>query len=494
MHDEYKKRAARHGLSYETWTTHSDPSTCPQIVLVSVEASVLDALNVYVMTLIRLGRLARIAVDEAHLLIQHSSFRPCLDMVERLGRMPVSMVLMTATCPRHLERKLFEKVGRQVYQVLRQATDRPEIAQKIIPVTSIDFENVVAEKISSLTQNLSGSDRALLFCWSRDECDRMAALLKWRTYHSSVSLDDRSENKELWLRGEVMGLVCTSMLNCCLDYPSVRYVFHLGAPRDATDYYQAIGRCARDGKPGHAVVYFHSKNLPKFTGDDLFGATVIYELLHDDTMCRRLRPGIFFDGVAAPCAMLPGAQLCDICEGQLNQVPPETGPIRFPSHLLQNLESPGSSGEVIENDDHDHRQDSSRASTSNPSRFITPLKRVKTLAANPNNPINHPAPSASFGGHFSAAQSSIKQLSVRPSDERLRQIHVACQILAKCCIYCWSQGFDYNSHSLPDCLFYASERCPAWKVWHRQLKFPAGCCFFCGCPMKVRSFCSNLFL
>jgi len=348
----------------------------------------------------------------------------------------------------------------------------------MIPVTSVDIEKTVADQILSLTPKFGGADRALLFCWSRDECDRMGVLLNWKAYHSSISPDERSENKQLWLRGESVGLVCTSMLNCCLDYPSVRYVFHLSAPRDATDYNQAIGRCARDGRPGYAIVYFDPRRLKKITGDDWFGANVIYDTLQDNTTCRRLRVGMFFDGVSVPCVMISGAQLCDICEAQLSQVPPETGPVRFPSNLLPDLET---SKTLVDNCD---RRENSTSSSSKLSLISLP-NRAQSLATRLNNPLNHPAPSASFGSHFAAAQSSVAHLSTKPSDEYLKQIHAALQMLAKCCVYCWSQDFEYDTHSLCHCAYYANNRSPMWKIWTKQLKFPVGCCFFCGCPLKV---------
>src|SRR6202035_1104005 len=110
--------------------------------------------------------------------------------------------------------------------------------------------------IKAITQEFHHHDRALLFCWSHDECDRMAKYLGWKAYHASVPLDERSQIMKMWVNGEVQGLACTSMLNCCLDYPSVRTVFHLGQPRDVIDYYQAIGRAARNGSPCQSVVYF----------------------------------------------------------------------------------------------------------------------------------------------------------------------------------------------------------------------------------------------
>ena len=196
----------------------------------------------------------------------------------------------------------------------------------MVAVPSNDMENTVAAKIRATTEHFHDNDCALLFCWSHDECDRMAERLGWKGYHASIPLDERSKSMKMWIDGESPGLACTSMLNCCLDYPSVRTVFHLGQPRDAIDYYQAMGRAARNGEPGKSIVYYDPARLKKVTGEDPYGAGVIYEMLKDNSICRRLRPGIFLDGFAVPCTMLPRAQLCDVCEAEATRVPPEGGP------------------------------------------------------------------------------------------------------------------------------------------------------------------------
>ena len=100
MHDEYKRRAGKHRLSCNVWTNASDPSASPQILLVAAENCVWEELKAYVTTLISLGCLARVVVDEARLLLKHESFRPCLNLLEHFGQMPTSISLMTAICPR----------------------------------------------------------------------------------------------------------------------------------------------------------------------------------------------------------------------------------------------------------------------------------------------------------------------------------------------------------------------------------------------------------
>ena len=71
MHEEYKFRAGSHGLSCKAWTSNCDASIAPQLLLVAVENCGWSDLQAYIETLIRLGRLARIVVDEAHLLVKH---------------------------------------------------------------------------------------------------------------------------------------------------------------------------------------------------------------------------------------------------------------------------------------------------------------------------------------------------------------------------------------------------------------------------------------
>jgi hypothetical protein len=436
---------------------------------VAVENCAWDELKVQVETLIRLGRLARIVVDEAHLLLKHSSFRPCVDMLEYCGRMPTSILLMTATCPHGLEQTLFAKLGRTVYQVLRRSIERPEIAQKMVAVASNDMEETVVANIKSITKHFRDHDRALLFCWSHAECDSMAKALGWQPYHASIPLEERAKFMKMWKNGEIQGLACTAMLNCCLDYPAVRCVFHLGQPRDAIDYYQAIGRVVRNGEPGQSVVYFDPNRLKKATGDDPYGVGVIYDMLRDNSLCRRLRPAMFFDGSAIPCAMLPNAQLCDICEAEATRVPPSGAPLRFPPHLLPAFDHDTHSATILVPTSH-----VAQTTTNHPAQPVRPAT-VNLTHKQARAPLPTPA-----------APTALKQVPLRYSDERGLQIHRACQALTQSCVYCWAHSTEYHSHRLADCLLNkANEIHPEWKTWSKSLRLPAGGCFFCGCPLRV---------
>jgi replicative superfamily II helicase len=69
MHEEYKFRARHCGITCTTWTRDCDLATASQLLLVAVENCSWPDLQAHVNTLIRLGRLARVVVDEVHLLV-----------------------------------------------------------------------------------------------------------------------------------------------------------------------------------------------------------------------------------------------------------------------------------------------------------------------------------------------------------------------------------------------------------------------------------------
>jgi superfamily II DNA helicase RecQ len=65
--------------------------------------------------------------------------------------------------------------------------------------------------------------------------------------------------------------------------------------RDAIDYHQAVGRAARDGGAGQAIVDFDPTRVKRSIEDEVYGTSVIYDTLQDNTTCRRLRLAIFLD-------------------------------------------------------------------------------------------------------------------------------------------------------------------------------------------------------
>jgi hypothetical protein len=87
----------------------------------------------------------------------------------------------------------------------------------------------------------------------------------------------------------------------------------------------------------------------------------------------------------------------------------------------------------------------------------------------------------------------IKKATEPRAEELGGIIRTACDNLAKSCIACWMSGLEYHSHPLDECRWGRIEfRSEMWRKWIKTLRLPVGCCFFCGCPRKVRSGCVRL--
>ena len=431
MHSEYHERAVKHNLSCESWDLHtSSINQPPQILLVAVDSCAWDFLKNHLETLQHIGRLARVVVDEAHLLLKHEGFRPCMHLLQFLGGFPIPIMLMTATCPPNLEKDAFEKIGRTSFQVLRQSTCRPEIQQKLVLLADVkddkELQSAVACKISLITPSLAEEERMLLFCLSHSDCDEMAEHLGWKPYHSHVAQEERSKSMRMWKAGQIPGRACTSMLNCCLDFPHVHYVFHLGLPRDAVDYSQAIGRCSRDGKFGTAIVYYRHGGKQSSSLEDRFGRFTILQMARDQNLCFNSALGLFLDGHGIPCFARQDAALCSSCER-------------------------------------------------------TTAPHASLAAAVPS--ISNPSLQVLFAAASSKAQNAHK--TTKAEDLGL-QIRTACDILYKSCVYCWVTGKECTQHLFRTCPD-AAELHPAYNKWADDLLFPSACCFYCGGSQRVSS-------
>ena len=106
-------------------------------------------------------------------------------------------------------------------------------------------------------------------------------------------------------------LVTTIAFGMGMSIKDITYVIHWGPSSSILDYWQEVGRCARDGREGKAILYTppHSTN-PKFVNQDMLDMV-------KSTGCLRLAilnalsvRGIEQDDIAACCG---GERCCSVC-------------------------------------------------------------------------------------------------------------------------------------------------------------------------------------
>ncbi|WP_010631637.1 RecQ family ATP-dependent DNA helicase [Sporolactobacillus vineae] len=201
---------------------------------------------------------ALFVIDEAHCVSQWGhEFRPdylhLAGIREQLNH-PVCLAL-TATADQRVKEDILHYLHLKDACHIMMGVDRPNIAMSVI-----ETENV-PEKTKELlgllhTVRLPG----IVYCSGRvltmQLADLIGAKLHLRTayYHGGMYPEDRRKIQNQFLEGSLDVLCCTSAFGMGINKPDIRLVVHYQYPANLNAYLQEIGRAARDGGPGLAVL------------------------------------------------------------------------------------------------------------------------------------------------------------------------------------------------------------------------------------------------
>lgn len=203
-------------------------------------------------------------VDEAHCISQWGhEFRPdylhLSDVRERLGS-PTCLAL-TATADRRVRKDIIRHLRLEQCEQLLQSVDRQNIVIIVRKVRNGD------EKMERLLQ-LIGKVRlpGIVYCSSRDSTEKLADNIRLRLdlraafYHGGMTTEDRRRIQNQFLDNELDVLCCTNAFGMGINKPDVRLVVHFHYPGNLNAYLQEIGRAARDGGQGLAVLYYSDED------------------------------------------------------------------------------------------------------------------------------------------------------------------------------------------------------------------------------------------
>lgn len=337
MHEQYRRRFTEHGLSFETWSYSSHPSTAAANILVVMEQASDPKLRDFVDQLLMGKHVVRVVLDEVHLALTHDSFRPIMELLEWLGQAGVQILLMSATVPPTLEEATFERLGVKGYVVCRERTVRPNISYNVI-VTKGNIHNTLEKQYRSIMA-ASPNNQVLIFCRSKDACEQTALRLGLPFCNGRMPSEQVDAILGQLRDRKIRGIVCTSLLGVSLDVADVQYVIHLDYPYDVISFLQESGRCGRRPNTlAYSIVIVpptHHHIVHK--GPDRFGANRIVLWANSRLECRRLALHDFNDGESEPCSMMTTqAHLCDVCKSQSSS-PPEPSSLDSSSTLSTDL-------------------------------------------------------------------------------------------------------------------------------------------------------------
>jgi superfamily II DNA helicase RecQ len=338
-------RCRRRGLTPALWDA-ADPPPAPgtPLVIVSLDAAVQTPFRAYATNLARENGLARIVLDECHLICTAKTYRPRMHEVVELRELQTQFVFMTATLPPSMQSEFSDSVLLQRPTWIRSVTVREDIAYGVIQLTR-DWKQDLATYVHHLTQALGTPlkprDRRLVFARTKSDAETAAKLLRCGVYHSTAGTDDeKAATLSKWLAGDGLDLLVATSALAGLDYPAIRLVIHLGPPLgDAVDFAQDVGRAGRDGQPAHSVVLLLPGWSPRMAAETTL--LTVEGLAMDEFLqtanCRLQPLGEYLDGIAATCDTTNPR--CDNCRRSATAVmPTEPSPVRHDAAALALIE------------------------------------------------------------------------------------------------------------------------------------------------------------
>lgn len=206
---------------------------------------------------------AQVAVDEAHCIsVWGHDFRPSYleihDFVDTLRPRPV-LTAFTATATDMVKRDITELLKLRNPMTLVGDLNRENLYFEVLH-TDNEWEDLCREI------EKRPLEQGIVYCQRRKEAETLEAELRQKgyltgLYHGGMEDESRKKVQEDFSYDRIQIVVATNAFGMGIDKSNVRYVIHVGIPKNIESYYQEAGRAGRDQAFSECILLYRPKDV-----------------------------------------------------------------------------------------------------------------------------------------------------------------------------------------------------------------------------------------